>query len=254
MFIHFYLCHYSVLTGTSFCWWNMQCNIISCSEGIDSCQRRPQHQLKHWLEFQKYVFFLAWVVLWCFYEFHQAVNPSLFAWQLSPQERTGVNISVLDLFVLYRKVSWNFWLHISLRLKAHLETSIIAFCGEPGIVVKDWDGIIWKDNSYTQFWFAAVKFCFQHKWCIHLSSMMKSLVKQKSEAEKRRSPVHETHIMSVRDLGDWDASWLWMKRQLFTPIFCNFHFQPSLASSILHISAIYHTCYHNLNSHVILFT
>jgi hypothetical protein len=39
--------------------------------------------------------------------------------------------------------------------------------------------------------------------------------------------------MSGRELEDWDASWLYMKRQLFTPIFCDCHFQPSLASSIL---------------------
>jgi hypothetical protein len=113
----FIVAEFSVLCCRKICWWKMHCNIISCSEGVDSCQWRGQHQLNHWLEFQKYVFFLAWVMLWCFYAFHQAVNPSLFVWQVWSQERTEVNTSVHDLFVLLKNVSWNFWLHISLRLK-----------------------------------------------------------------------------------------------------------------------------------------
>jgi hypothetical protein len=45
------------------------------------------------------------------------VNPSLLPWPVRPQDTTAVNSLVHLLFVVFKKVSWNFWLHRSPRLK-----------------------------------------------------------------------------------------------------------------------------------------
>jgi hypothetical protein len=47
----------------------------------------------------------------------QSVNTSLLLWPVRPQKTTEVSTLVHQLFVVFKKVSWNFWLHRSLRMK-----------------------------------------------------------------------------------------------------------------------------------------
>jgi hypothetical protein len=78
------------------------------------------------------------------------------------------------------------------------KTLAIVVWEELGIAGKDWDGLIWKDNSYTQFRFVALKCCFWNVWCFYLSSKLKFLVTHKSKAAKQLSPIYETQLLSVR--------------------------------------------------------
>jgi hypothetical protein len=51
---------------------------------------------------------------------HKAVNHGLVPWPVRPQETTAGNTLVHQLFVIIKKVSWNFWLHRNLRLKCRI--------------------------------------------------------------------------------------------------------------------------------------
>ncbi len=85
---------------------------------VEICSRQLKWQsFPHWMEWQKNIIFLAWGVLSFLCETLKAVNPSLLPWPVRPQDTTAVNSLVHQLFVVFKKVSWNFWLHRSPRLK-----------------------------------------------------------------------------------------------------------------------------------------